>query len=261
MELQDTLDKISQLQRTEGQLYRALTQNAENVALGKSNTFTATEIQDITAQINSLSSARVNLYNSLSETYHNEASNEKNAQDALEQQTKTLRLLEEELNKSKKKLSTLKNEKTNQLKMIEITTYYSKQYDAYRRLMRLFTIIGVCMLIAIGLQYTPLKFLSAPLVSIIFLVGGVLLAWRVINMVLRRKDNYDEYDWPGAPTSGSKSSKYAVGITGLPYVCAQSDCCNEGTVWSDKGCIVQPAVVQTAGLQPAAVQPVQPTTK
>ena len=69
MEVQDTLDKISQLQTTEGQLYKALTQNAENVALGKNNTFTDTEIQDITTQINSLSAARVNLYNTLSETY------------------------------------------------------------------------------------------------------------------------------------------------------------------------------------------------
>ena len=137
----------------------------------------------------------------------------------------------------------MKNEKTNQLKMIEITTYYSKQYDAYRRLMRMFTIIGVCMLIAIGLQYTPLAFLSDPLVSIIFVVGGAFLAWRVISMVLRRDDNYDEFEWPGAPTSNSKhTNKNALGITGMPYVCAQSDCCNEGTIWSDTGCIVQPNV-------------------
>ena len=244
MELQDMLDKISQLQTTEQQLYRVLTQNAENVALGKPNTFTDTEIQDITTQINSLSAARVNLYNTMAEMYQSEASNEKNAQDALAQQTKTLRLLEVELNKSKEKLSTLNNEKTNQLKMIEITAYYSKQYDAYRRLMRMITIIGVCMLIAIGLHSTPLQFLSGPLVRVISVVGGVLLLWRVINMVLRRNDNYDEYNWPGAPTTNAKGpSKYALGITGLPYVCAQEDCCNEGTVWSDTGCIAQPKAI------------------
>ena len=240
MELQDTLRKIIQLQQTEEGLYKSLTQNAENVALGKNNTFTDTEIQDITNQINALSASRVDLYNTLSETYRSEASNEKNAQDALAQQTKTLRLLEEELNKSKKRLSTMKNEKTNQLKMIEITTYYSKQYDAYRRLMQMFTIIGVCMLIAIGLQYTPLKFLSGPLASIILVVGGALLAWRAISMVLRTNNNYDEFDWPGAPTTNGKLSKNDFGFTGMPYVCAQADCCNEGTIWSDTGCIVQP---------------------
>ena len=111
MDLQDTLDKIKQMQNTEGQLYKALTQNAENVALGKPNTFSDTEIQDITDQINSLSASRVNLYNTLSETYKNEASNESNAQESLEQQTKTLELLEQELNKSKKKMAVMHDEK------------------------------------------------------------------------------------------------------------------------------------------------------
>lgn len=241
MELQDTLDKISQLQTTEEQLYKALTQNAENVALGKPNTFTDTEIQDITSQINSLSAARVNLYNTISEIYHAEASNESNAQGALEQQTKTLQLLEHELNKSKKKLSKLRSEKTDQLKMIEITTYYSKQYDAHRRLMRMITIIGVLCLVAIGLQYTPLQFLSKPLGILICIIGIVLVFLRGSNMFMRTTDNYDEFVWPGAPTSmGQLSNKNAIGITGLPFVCSQETCCNTGTVWSDSaGCVIQ----------------------
>ena len=252
MELQDTLDKISQLQATEEQLYKALTQNAENVALGKTNTFSESEIQDITNQINSLSAARVNLYNSLSETYQSQASNEHNAQDALEQQTKTLHLLEKELNKSKKRLASMKDEKTNQLKMVEITTYYSKQYDAHRRLMRMITIIGVCMLIAIGLDYTPLKIVSKPLAIVVFLIGGILIFKRVINMALRRNDNYDEFIWPIAPTTDTQmatanKSQNLIDISGVyvPFVCASSSCCNEGTVWSDSaGCILDPNTTQ-----------------
>jgi hypothetical protein len=248
MELQDTLDKISQLQATEEQLYKALTQNAENVALGKPNTFSDSEVQDITTQINSLSAARVNLYNSLSETYQSQASNESNAQEALEQQTKTLHLLEQELNKSKKRLASMKDEKTNQLKMIEITTYYSKQYDAHRRLMRMITIIGVCMLIAIGLEYTPLKMVSKPLAVLVFIIGGILIFKRVINMALRRNDNYDEFIWPMAPTTDTQlananNPRSLIDISGvnMPFVCAASSCCNAGTVWSDaSGCILDP---------------------
>ena len=248
MELQETLDKISQLQGTEEQLYKALTHNAENVALGKPNTFSDTEIQDITTQINSLSAARVNLYNSLSETYKSQASNETNAQEALDQQTKTLHLLEEQLNKSKKKMAAIQDEKTNQLKMIEITTYYSKQYDAHRRLMKMITIVGTCILIAIGLEtmYEPLGVVTKPLVILIMIVGGFFIFKRIVYMILRRSDNYDEFIWPMAPTNDTQlltandsSSLIDISGVGVPFICAASTCCNTGTVWSDvSGCII-----------------------
>jgi hypothetical protein len=243
MALQDILTQISQLQQKETQMYEVLSRNAQNSALGK-QTFTDTEIQDITAIINSLSANRVNLYNTIYQTYKSEASNETNAQASLNQQTQTLQLLEKELNKSKKKLASMKDEKTNQLKMIEITTYYSKQYDAHRRLMQMITVIGVCILIAIGLKYTPLQFLSTPLVLLICIVGLVLVFLRGVNMFLRRTDNYDEFIWPSAPTTNAEldaNSKSPVGVTGVPFVCAESSCCSEGTVWSDtSGCVGTP---------------------
>jgi hypothetical protein len=249
--MDDVLNKIQQLQQTEEQLYKALTQNAENVALGRPNTFSDSETQNITSQINSLSASRVNLYNSISDTYHNQAINETNAKQSLEQQTKTLQLLEGELNKSKEKLSTLKDEKYNQLKMIEINTYYSKQYDAQRRLMRMITIVGVCLLCAIGLEHTPLKVVSTPLTILICVIGGILIFKRGMNMALRRNDNYDEFIWPIAPTTDaelatpSTTTGPAIGVTGVPipmeYICTESTCCNEGTVWSDaSGCVVSP---------------------
>jgi hypothetical protein len=254
MELQDTLDKISQLQSTEEQLYRALTQNAENVALGKSNTFSDTEVQDITSQINSLSTSRVNLYNSLSEIYKSEASNENNAKESLDQQTKTLQLLEQELNKSKKKLASLKDEKLNQLKMIEITSYYSKQYDAYRRLMRMITIIGICILVAIGLDRIPMvSVVSRPLITLICIVGGIMVLKRVVSMTSRSTDNYDEFIWPMAPTTDAElatanlTARNIIGVTGAPFICAESSCCNVGTVWSDlSGCVLDPSYKPTA---------------
>jgi hypothetical protein len=245
--MEDTLHKISQLQKTEEQLYKALTQNAENVALGKPNTFSDDEIKDITTQINSLSAARVNLYNSISETYHSQAVNETNAQASLKQQTKTLQLLEQELNKSKKNLSKLKDEKYNQLKMIEINTYYSKQYDAHRRLMRMITIIGACLLVAIGLEYTPLKVVSTPLTILICSIGAFLVGKRLINMILRRNDNYDEFNWPTAPTTdatlatANTQNNSIIDISGVdvPYICAAASCCNEGTIWTDaSGCVI-----------------------
>lgn len=249
--MEDTLDKIRQLQQTEEGLYKALTKNAENVASGRPQTFSDSEVNDITNQINSLSAARVNLYNTISETYKSQATNENNAQESLAQQTKTLQLLEHELNRSKKRLAELKDEKYNQLKMIEINTYYSKQYDAHRRLMRIIAIIGICLLIAIGLERTPLGILSKPLIILICLVGGFLVFKRIMNMVLRKNDNYDEFIWPSAPTSdqslatANSTNNSIISISGVdvPYLCSSASCCNEGTIWTDtSGCVVDTSV-------------------
>jgi hypothetical protein len=242
--MQDTLDEIAQLQQTEQRLYQSLTKNTERKLLGSPNTFTDSEIADITSQINSLSATRVNLYNSLSETYKSQATNEHNASDILAQQTQTLQLLETELNKSKKKLSTLKDERANQLKMIEITTYYSKQYDAYRRLMRMIAIVGFCLLVAIGLKYTPLSVVSTPLAFLILVVGSFFIGGRLINMLMRRDDNYDEFVWPMAPTNTNQLNNgmgSPLGIKGvdIPFICNTSSCCGKGTVWSNSGCVVQ----------------------
>ena len=248
MEMQDILDKISQLQESEENLYSTLTENSENVALGKPNTFSEEEIDNITTQINSLSAARVNLYNFISQMYQSQNENEKVAQSSLEQQTKTLHLLERELNKSKKRMAELKDEKNNQLKMVEINTYYSKQYDAYKRLMQLITIVGICLLFAIVLDYTPLQIISRPLSIIICLLGGFFIVRRILSMSLRTETNYDEFHWLNTPSltytvdqANALNTNKVIDISGisLDFICAESSCCGPGTVWSDvSGCII-----------------------
>lgn len=246
--MQDILDKIAQLQQSEEELYSTLTQNSENVALGKPNTFSEEEIDKITTQINSLSAARVNLYNFISDTYHAQTKSEKIAQTSLEQQTKTLHLLEVELNKSKQKMSELNDQKANQLKMIEINTYYSKQYDAYKRLMQMITIVGICLLIAIALDYTPLQLLSKPLSIIICIIGGFFILRRIFSMAFRTNINYDEFYWFNTPSmsytvdqANTANTNTIIDVSGvdLDFICAESSCCGPGTVWSDvSGCVI-----------------------
>jgi hypothetical protein len=248
MELQDILDKIAQLQQSEEDLYSTLTQNSENVALGNPNTFSEQELDKITTQINSLSAARVNLYNFISQTYHAQNKNEKMAQSSLAQQTKTLHLLEVELNKSKKKMAQLQDEKANQLKMIEINTYYSKQYDAYKRLMQMITIVGICLLVTIALDYTPLSILSRPLRIIICIVGGFFIIRRIFSMAFRTNNDYDEFYWFNTPSltytvdqANTANTNNIIDVSGvdLDFICAEGSCCGPGTVWSDvSGCIV-----------------------
>ena len=232
MDLQDTITKISELQKTEEKMYASLTHNAERVALGKQDTFTEEDIQSITDQINSLSSARVNLYNTLSDLYKSQINSESTMKKSIDQQTETLQLLEEELNKSKKKMTALKDEKLNHLKMIEITTYYSKQYDAQKKLMQVVAIVGVCLFIS---MYFDIK----PLTTCILIIGIIWIGYRLLNMVMRNDENYDEFNFMIPP--GTKSSEsIPIGLSGpsIGKVCIGSVCCSEGTVWdSQLGCV------------------------
>jgi len=232
MDLQDTINKIEQLQKTEQQLYDALSQNAERVSLGKSNVYSSQDIQNITNQINSLSAARVNLYNTLSQLYKSQVVLGKDVQLSLDQQTETLQLLETQLNKSKKQLASLEDQKLNQLKMIEITTYYSKKYDAQKRLMQIVAIFGVCLIICSFIKYSPLTYFVA-------IAGGIILLLRIFNMTMRTNYDYDEIKW-FYPTSLSGDSDKKIGLSGsgIGHICAGASCCSEGTVWEKQsGCV------------------------
>lgn len=249
--LQELMNEISHLQKTEEQLYKVLTKNAENVALGKESIMTDSEINTITTQINTLTSTRVNLYNALAQNYKHEAVLEKSVQKTIDQQTETLKLLERELNKSKQNLAKLEDEKYNQLKMIEINSYFSKQYDAHIKLMRLITIVGMCMLGTLLLNYfEPVKVASRPLFNIVLVVGVFLIIKVIFDMYLRENDNYDEYSWFAAPTTdagvttaNTETPTSFVDVSGVdvPF-CYGSSCCSTGTVWDDttSSCILNP---------------------
>ena len=233
MDLQDTISKINQLQETEKQLYATLTKNAEQVALGRSNVFTEQEIQQITDQINSLSAARVNLYNTLSELYKAQITSESTMKASIDQQTETLQLLETELNRSKQKMAAIKDEKLNHLKMIEITTYYSKQYDAQKRIMQLIAGFGICLFISMYFELDALT-------TLIVLVGIVWIGYRLLNMLMRDNDNYDEFDFFYPPSTDG--SKHPIGFSGksIGKICIGSVCCNKGTIWDEQlGCVIE----------------------
>jgi len=248
--IQDLMNEITQLQHTEEQLYKVLTRNAEKVALGKESTLTDSEIETITTQINSLTATRVNLYNALALNYQRGVVLETSVKKSMEQQTNTLKLLERELNKSKQNLAKIKDEKYNQLKMIEINSYFSKQYDAHVKLMKLICIVGGCMLFTLLLRYIgPLKIAAGPLFNIVTVIGFFLILKMLIDMYLRKGDNYDEYVWPVGPTNdkdlkdaNAKSTAF-IDVSGIeiPF-CIGDACCSTGTIWDNETftCVLDP---------------------
>ena len=232
--LEDTLEKIDELRETEKTLYQSLINNANKITAGQQALYTTEEVEVITKQINSLSEARVTLYNTLSELNKAVIENDTIMKESIEQQAETLELLEGELNKSKQHLNDLQDNKLNHLKMIEITTYYSKHYDAQKQLMQIMTGIGIALLISVYLNLSLVTF-------IIIIIGIVWIGYRVTLMYMRTNTNYDEFNFMDPEKNPSTlSSSFSSSLSAPSLSCIGSACCSEGTTWSstESQCII-----------------------
>lgn len=243
--LSELIDLLNQSQKMEDNLYNTLRKNATNVANGQEAVLTQSEKDDIVAQINQFSVYRTSLYAMIATNYKSQVVAENAATSTTSQQLATLKLLEKEMNKSKKALAGLKEERLNAMKMVEINTYYSKQYSAYLRVMQVLT-VGCVLLIGASFLGRAYPTAGYYLNVAILVVGVFVVGYLVLNISMRTDTNYDEFIWPMAPTSAATLStandNTLIDISGAGFdstVCAGAYCCGEGTVWSDSvGCVV-----------------------
>ena len=168
----------------------------------------------------------------MSDLYKAQITSESTMKASIDQQTETLQLLETELNRSKKKMTAIKDEKLNHLKMIEITTYYSKKYDAQKSIMQLIAGFGICLFISMYFQLNALT-------TLIVVVGIIWIGYRLLNMAMRDSENYDEFNFFNTPATDGVH--HPIGLSGksIGKICIGSVCCNKGTVWDERlGCVI-----------------------
>lgn len=129
-------------------------------------------------------------------------------------------------------------------KMIDINTYYSRQYEAYKELFILITIVATCVVFALLLGYTPLEPASRPITIGICILGGALIIYKIIYMMLVTDSNYDEYNWLVSPATDN--GLYSTGVldisgSSIGSICIGPSCCGLGTEWnSRRGCVLKP---------------------
>lgn len=233
----------------EESLYNILTKNAQNIAEGASAPLSQSEKDEIVAQINQFSAYRIGLYRLISSNYHSQMVSETSATTTAETQLTTLRLLEKEMNKAKRNLAKLKGERLNSMKMVEINTYYSKQYYKYKIFMQTVAIIMFALIICTVIRLKFSEKAGNILFTLVSAVGICVLLYELIDMYRRSWTEYDTYIWPLAPTTSvelqkAQESSSVVDISGsligvIPDVCVGTYCCGEGTTWSDvSGCVV-----------------------
>jgi hypothetical protein len=223
---EQTLADIRNLQQIEQELYNSLEKNTNG------NNITSEEKDQILKKISEISQMRVNLYANLQETYSFFQKNVASSRTTLAEQMMAIDIVENELKDSKRKLQLLEDEKYNKLRLVEINTYYGKQYNAHSGLMKTIVIICIPILIISILKNSGIlpTNIASVIISVIIIIGLIYIGRQIIDMSNRDNMNYDEYDWhfnkSDAPSDGTPSDTTDPWAT-PSLVCVGAQCCNE----------------------------------
>jgi hypothetical protein len=233
---EQTLSDIRKLQQIEQELYDSLEKN-KNISVDEKN--------KIITKISEISQMRVNLYSNLKEIYSFFQKNISSSRTTLAEQMMAIDIVENELNESKRKLQVLEDEKSNKLRLVEINTYYGKQYNSHAWLMKSIVIICIPVLILSILKNTGIlpAFISSAIIAVIIFIGLIWIGRQIIDMSNRDNMNYDEYNWY-FNTSNAPSNNTPI-VTEDPWatpsmVCVGAQCCNQYSIYDSKKNLCEP---------------------
>jgi hypothetical protein len=209
---------------------------------------TIEERTSVISKMNQLSTMRVNLYGTLSDvnTYFGSALN--TSVGSLKEQQTAIKIVEDELNRSKMNLDSLNEDRNNKIRLVEINTYYSDKYAESSKLMKVvvFTLIPIIILTVVynkGILPNSIYYILISSVAFI----GVIFFWKIFSsMVMRDNMNYQEYNWgfnPNkaaiAPPDTSTPSTVAAATTLSAAAvdvdpCVGDECCLDGMTYDSK---------------------------
>ena len=225
---EQTLNDIKSLQTTEMKLYDSL----ENKNLSYE------QKQQIINQINQISQMRINLYANLKSMFSNYQQNVSTSRNTLNDQMTTVSVIEDELDDEKRRLNLLETEKNNKIRLVEINTYYSKQYDANKEIMK--TVVYICIPILIltilaNKEIIP-QIIYVILSGVIIIIGLILIGYQIIDLSNRDNMNFDEYNWAFDKSNIDSTSASTSNVSGnndpwapISLTCVGSECCIDGS--------------------------------
>ena len=221
------LNDIQKLQNIEKDLFSSL----ENPQIQPQ------ESTKIISKINDISQMRLNLYKLLGNLNSNYKNNLTNSREVLSEQNTAVEIVETELNRLKKRLAAIEEEKNNKIRLIEINTYYEQSYDDHANLMKLFIYILIpVIVISILFKFNIIPSSIYTVLNVIILLVGVVLLWMNYSKIyMHDKLNYPEYAWTfdasSAPTPDANTDTSDPWGSGLGSSCVGSACCTSGTTF------------------------------
>ena len=232
---QQTISSITDLQTLEMKLYASL----------DNNKLTAEQRSLIIDKINQIAQTRMTMYQGISNMTSSYQQTLATNNNSLQEQMLAIDIVENELNEAKRRLNLLEAQKNNKLRMVEINTYYGKQYSAYKDIAK--NIVYVCILVLIivilGKKGILPTNIYITLNGLIITIGAVIIGRQVIKLSNKDNMNYDEYNWyfnkanapaPSTivPLSSSSSTSSSSTSSSDPWssptvACVGATCCDQ----------------------------------
>jgi hypothetical protein len=225
------IDNIKSLQTTEMKLYDSL----------ESKSLNSDQKQQIIDKINEISQMRINLYANLKDSYSYYQQDVSESRNTMNDQMVSVDVIENELNDSKRRLNLLEDQKNNKIRLVEINTYYGKQYNAHKQIMQIIVFICIPVLILTALAskgILPPK-ITAILTGIIIIIGIYIIGAKIIDLSNRDNLNFDEYNWyfdkEAAPTNSSETT---TTTSSSPWetsaaTCVGAECCYDNSTYDE----------------------------
>lgn len=238
------LNDIQSLQQMEQQLFNSLETNPN---------MTTTQQEKIVQKMNELSNMRINLYQTLSgvNNYFENAVN--TSVGSLKQQAVAIGIVESELNKAKRRLQILEEEKNNKIRLVEINTYYSDKYAEHSQLMKIiiFTLIPIIILGFLNNKGILPNMIFNILLIIIAIIGAYFFWKRFASIITRDNMNYQEYNWyfdPNAAPTGSSTTSDPWATSSNYGTCIGDACCSTGMIYdsSSNQCVPETSTRSTS---------------
>ena len=231
---------IMNLQNIEKQLFDRLTQEID-----------IEKRAQLVVQINQISQARADLYANMNDFAAIMQTANAETRNAVRQQLVAAQVVESQMNNAKTMLASLREDKSNKLRLVEINNYYGRKYEYQTDIMKI--VIMACapiLVISILLKkgFIP-ETISTGLIIIIIVAGIIAVARKVMDLNRRNNMNFDQYDMPFNPHAVSVSKTENTNSADASRMSTYSSCigasCCDGvnTVWNPATtmCIVKPA--------------------
>lgn len=256
---EQTLTDIQGLQSIEQDLFDQL----------NNKDLTSEQKTAIITKINEISQMRINLYNNLNSMYFFFGTNISSSNASLAEQTIAIGIVEQQLNSAKEKLDEMQQNTNENMRMIEINTYYGEKYSNYTDILKLSIIFCIPILFFTLLLRGEIisNGVYSFFIIILFFFAIITIGIKILDASHRSDMNYDEYIWgfnkKTAPSVSSSppltSSDPWANAPSTSIDCLGQNCCYEGTNYNAKlnQCVpnsyVEPATTNSAATNSAAM--------